>query len=70
MAAVLDRWPATLSTFLAFGFTPLANPVLRQALAPRVTLAQAAAMRQVDLAALLAELALVTGAPERDSAAG
>jgi hypothetical protein len=70
VAAVLERWPATLDTFLAFGFAPLANPVLRQALAPRVTLAQAAAMRQADLAALLAELAFVTGAPERDPAAG
>src|SRR5581483_5119830 len=70
VAAVLERWPATLATFLAFGFAPLANPVLRQALAPRVTLAQAAAMRQVDLAALLVDLERAASAPERDPAAG
>jgi uncharacterized protein involved in response to NO len=56
VADVLARWPATLDVFLAYGFTPLANPLLRAALAPRVTLAQAAAMKGVDLATLLAAL--------------
>jgi len=57
VAEVLARWPATLDVFLAHGFTPLANPLLRAALAPRVTIAQAAATRGGDLAALLAALA-------------
>jgi hypothetical protein len=56
VADVLARWPATLDVFLAHGFTPLANPLLRATLAPRVTVAQAAAMKGVDLAALLAAL--------------
>lgn len=56
VADVLARWPATLPVFLAHGFTPLANPALRAALAPRVTVAQAARMKGVDLAALLADL--------------
>ncbi len=56
VADVLARWPATLSVFLAHGFAPLANPGLRAALAPRVTVAQAARMRGRDPAALLADL--------------
>ena len=56
VADVLTCWPATLDVFLAHGFTPLANPFLRAALAPRVTIAQAAAMKGIDLAALLAAL--------------
>jgi hypothetical protein len=56
VADVLARWPATLDVFLAHGFAPLANPLLRATLAPRVTVAQVAAMKGVDLAALLAAL--------------
>jgi len=56
VADVLARWPATLDVFLAQGFTPLANAHLRAALAPRITVAQAAAMKRVDLATLLAAL--------------
>jgi hypothetical protein len=57
VAEVLARWPATLDVFVAYGFTPLANPLLRAALAPRVTIAQAAAMKGVALDPLLAALA-------------
>jgi hypothetical protein len=62
VATVLERWPATLPVFLAHGFTPLANPVLRRTLAPRVSLAQAASMKGVDLAALVAALERATRA--------
>jgi hypothetical protein len=61
VAEVLARWPATLPVFLAHGFTPLANPALRAALAPRVTLAQATGMRGVDLDRLLAALQAAAG---------
>ena len=44
---VLDRYPDLLDTFLAFGFTPLANPVLRRTLARYVTIAQACRRLQV-----------------------
>jgi hypothetical protein len=38
---VLDAHPALLNTFLALGFTPLGNPLLRRLLARRVTIAGA-----------------------------
>jgi hypothetical protein len=38
---VLDRDPELLDTFLALGFRPLANPLLRETVARRVTLGQA-----------------------------
>ncbi len=38
---ILDRQPELLETFLALGFRPLANPVLRRTVARHVTLAQA-----------------------------
>jgi hypothetical protein len=45
-----------LPVFLAHGFTPLANPMLRAALASRVTVGQAARMQGVALGPLLADL--------------
>jgi hypothetical protein len=38
---VLDHYPELLDTFLALGFRPLANPVLRATVARAVTIAQA-----------------------------
>ncbi len=58
---VLDRHPELLKTFLALGFRPLANPLLRHTVARTVTIGQAC--RQLGLkvddvvAALNAELA-------------
>jgi hypothetical protein len=64
---VLDRHPDLLDTFLAFGFTPLANPVLRRTLARYVTIAQACRRLGVDpeqfLAALNAQPALRATGP-------
>lgn len=56
VAEVLDRWPATLGVFLRNGFTPLADPALRQRLAPTVTVRQAAERQGIALERLLAEL--------------
>lgn len=56
VADVLAWYPATLAVFLAHGFAPLANPALRHTLARRVTIRRAAALRGVDLDALLAAL--------------
>ncbi|HEX5416975.1 MAG TPA: DUF1858 domain-containing protein, partial [Chloroflexota bacterium] len=56
VAQVLDRWPATLDVFLRHGFTPLADPQLRQRLAPTITVRSAAANRGVDVQQLLADL--------------
>lgn len=60
VAAVLERWPAALPVLVAHGFAPLANPLLRRAMAPRVTLAQAAELAGVELPALLSALAAAT----------
>jgi hypothetical protein len=38
---VLDRHPELLPTFLALGFRPLSNPLLRRTVARHVTIAQA-----------------------------
>ncbi len=53
VAEVLARYPRTLEVFLAHGFTPLANPAMREKLAATVTVAQAAQLRGVALGPLL-----------------
>lgn len=59
VADVLARYPRTLEVFLAHGFTPLANPAMREKLAATVTVAQAAQLRGVDLGPLLDALSQV-----------
>jgi hypothetical protein len=56
VADVLDWFPPTLAVFLRHGFTALENPLLRNTLARHVTLAQASALRGVDLQELLDDL--------------
>jgi hypothetical protein len=56
VADVLERFPETLKVFLFHGFTPLANPSVRQKLATTVTVAQAAQMRDVNLVSLVRDL--------------
>jgi hypothetical protein len=53
---VLDRYPALLDTFLAFGFRLLLNPLLRRRVARHVTLAAACRHSGVELATFLAAL--------------
>jgi hypothetical protein len=60
---VLDRDPALLSTFLAFGFRPLANPLLRKALAHQISIGQACRRLNVDTQELLAVLNSDRAAP-------
>ncbi|MFA6241672.1 MAG: DUF1858 domain-containing protein [Candidatus Hydrogenedentales bacterium] len=50
---VLTAHPQLLQTFIGFGFTPLANPILRAALAKRITIMAAAKRLDVDLDELL-----------------
>lgn len=45
VSTLLDRHPEVLTTLLAFGFAPLANPAARALLAPTVTLRQAIRLR-------------------------
>jgi hypothetical protein len=53
---VLERYPELLDTFLRFGFTPLANPLLRKALAGRITIEQACRRLDVNANELLEAL--------------
>lgn len=62
VAQVLGWYPATLEVFLAAGFTPLRNGVMRRTVARVTTLRQAAALRGVDLGKLLADLDEAVGA--------
>jgi hypothetical protein len=50
---VLDRYPEMLKTFVAHGFRPLVNPLLRRTLARRTTIAGACRKLEVDLPAFL-----------------
>jgi len=63
VADVLDWFPSTLPVFLRHGFTALKSPMLRQTLARQVTVAQASALRGVDLPTLLDDLNAKAGAP-------
>jgi hypothetical protein len=53
---VLDRYPTLLDAFLAYGFEPLKNPLLRKTLARRVTIQKAAQMVGVDAQAFVRDL--------------
>ena len=64
---VLDCYPHLLTTFLAFGFKPLASPWLRNTMAHRVTIVQACRFVGVDTDALLMRLnqeRIETGKPK------
>jgi hypothetical protein len=56
VGAVLDRDPSLLDVFLAFGFRPLANRLLRSTLARFITVEQACRQQGVDLQQLLRAL--------------
>lgn len=53
---ILAAYPHLLEVFLAKGFRPLANPVLRRTIAGQVTLIQAARHHGLDVEELLGEL--------------
>jgi hypothetical protein len=53
---VLDRYPELLPTFVAFGFTPLTNPLLRKTVARLVTIGGACRGQNVEVGELLAAL--------------
>lgn len=60
VADILAHYPQSLQIFLRHGFGPLANPVLRKAMARVVTIEQACRREGVDLDQLLGELQLVS----------
>jgi hypothetical protein len=70
---VLTVYPGLLDTFVAFGFKPLRNPLLRKTLARRVTIAQACRMMDVDtlkLLEVLNDLRAQQPTPARGESAG
>lgn len=62
---VLDHHPALLDTFVALGFRPLRNPLLRRMLARRVTIAQACRLLTVDPVEALRSLNRAAGRETR-----
>jgi hypothetical protein len=56
VGALLEAYPGLLPIFVASGFAPLANPVLRRTLARGVSVGQACRMHGVDLDAFLGRL--------------
>jgi hypothetical protein len=56
VGAILDRYPVLLNTFLAYGFRPLSNPLLRRMMARHVTVAAACRHMDVNLETFLTAL--------------
>ena len=56
VAQIVDWYPATIEVLKRHGFTQIVNPIMRRTVARRVSIAQAAEMKGVDLATLLADL--------------
>ncbi|MBF0777140.1 DUF1858 domain-containing protein [Streptococcus cuniculi] len=50
VALVIETHPEVLDILVELGFTPLANPLLRQTLGKTVSLKQGAKMKGIDLA--------------------
>lgn len=53
---LVEQYPQTLPVFIAHGFAPLANPVLRRLVARDVTIAKACKMHEIPVEPFLAEL--------------
>src|SRR5262249_42275335 len=53
VADVLARYPRLIDTFVAFGFKPLTNPILRRTLARGVTIRRACRLTDVDEAGFI-----------------
>ena len=56
VAEVVDQHPEVLDLLVELGFTPLGNPLMRQTLGRRVSIAQGAKMKGIDLNQLVAIL--------------
>ena len=60
VADVLAEYPQSLSVFIDYGFTPLANPILRKTMARVITLEQACRREGVDLTSFMTALKKVS----------
>lgn len=64
ISSLIDRVPACLPFLVRLGFVPLADPVVRERYAPRVTLRQAAETLPINLERLLTDLERIADAEE------
>ena len=67
VAQIVEWYPAAIEVLKHHGFTQIMNPIMRRTVARRVSIAQAADMKGVDLATLLADLNTVIGNDEGNS---
>jgi metal-sulfur cluster biosynthetic enzyme len=56
VAEVLERVPGARELLISYGFTPLANPVMRKSMTPHVKLETGCRVHTIDLEALLRDL--------------
>ncbi len=70
VAQIVEWYPAAIEVLKRHGFTQIMNPIMRRTVAKRVSIAQAAEMKGVDLAALLADLNAVVGDEKSSSDSG
>lgn len=56
VADVLKHVPGSLELLISYGFTPLTDPAIRQAVTPHVTLETGSRVHRIDLDALLRDL--------------
>jgi iron-sulfur cluster repair protein YtfE (RIC family) len=67
VAQIVEWYPAAIEVLKRHGFTQIVNPVMRRTVARRVSIAQAAEMKGVDLTTLLTDLNAVIGDEKRNS---
>ena len=67
VAQIVEWYPAAIEVLKRHGFTQIVNPIMRRTVAKRVSIAQAAEMKGVDLATLLADLNTAIGEEQRSS---
>ncbi len=61
VAQIVEWYPAAIEVLKRHGFTQIVNPLMRRTVAKRVSIAQAAGMKGVDIEILLADLNAVIG---------
>ncbi len=59
--AIIDQIPAALPFLVRLGFVPLADPLVREQYAPRVTLREAAETLPINLERLITDLERLAG---------
>lgn len=69
LAELFARVPGALPLMIRLGFTPLANPILRETVAPRVSVREAAETLPINLDRLLVDLERIGASDKSDPVA-